>query len=138
MNRLVSRCRVCHLAKGHATNAGLYLPLPVPIQPWTNISMDFVFGLPRTQHGFDSIFVVVDHFSKMAHFIPCKKTADAVVVAQLFFRDIYRLHGLPTSMYPIATLVFLVIFAAACGAWLLLLSTSARFITCRQMARLRS
>ncbi|GAA0164218.1 hypothetical protein LIER_19908 [Lithospermum erythrorhizon] len=81
VERFVARCTVCQRAKGHASNAGLYLPLHVPTQPWTNISMDFILGLPWTQRGHDSIFVVVDRFSEMAHFIPYKKTTDAV---QLF------------------------------------------------------
>ena len=60
--------------------------------------MDLITGLPTTPEGHDSILVVVDRFSKGAHFIPCQKTVTAFGVARLFVRYIFALHGMPLSI----------------------------------------
>ena len=65
-----------------------------PCAPWEHLSMNFILGLPRTLRKHDSIIVVVDRFSKLAHSL----TTDASHVAHLFFREILRLHDLSKSI----------------------------------------
>jgi hypothetical protein len=66
------------------------MSLPILEQLWMDSNMDFILGLPRTQHGNNSI--MVDQFSKISHFIPCHKTDDTVNIVDLFFIKVVCLH----------------------------------------------
>jgi transposase InsO family protein len=62
------------------------------------IGMDFIVGLPRTQAGYDSIWVVVDRLTKAAHFIPVKTTYNSAVLVELYMSRIVCLHGVPKKI----------------------------------------
>ena len=65
--------------------------------PWLDVCIDFVLGLPRTFQKHESVFVVVDHFFKMTHFIPYAKTSNVSQVAKIYFNEIVKLYGIPKS-----------------------------------------
>ena len=60
--------------------------------------MDFIIGLPRTKYGYDSIWLVVDQLTKVAHFIPVKTTYTSAKLAQLYMSRIISLHGVPKGI----------------------------------------
>jgi hypothetical protein len=60
--------------------------------------MDFIVGLPRTRAGYDSIWVVVDRLTKVAHLIPVKTTYNNAVLAELYMSRIVCLHDVPKKI----------------------------------------
>ncbi|KAJ0490310.1 putative nucleotidyltransferase, Ribonuclease H [Helianthus annuus] len=94
----IRECQTCQRFKSDSMQpSGLLQPLPIPTEVWTDVSMDFVEGLPCSK-GFTVIMVVVDRLSKYAHFMPLKHPFTAAIVAREFVANIVRLHGLPSSI----------------------------------------
>jgi len=92
----VALCVTCQRIKAeHQRPTGLLQPLKVLEWKWEEISMDFIVGLPLTQLGYDSIWVIVDRLTKVAHFIPVKESYRGAQLAELYMSRIVCLHGVP-------------------------------------------
>jgi hypothetical protein len=95
----VALCDVCQRVKDeYQRPAGLLQPLKVPEWKWEEIGMDFIMGLPCTRDGYDSIWVIVDRLTKVAHFIPVKTTYIGVKLAELYNSRIVCSHGVPNKI----------------------------------------
>lgn len=97
--RFVLECPICQQVKvDHQKAPGLLQPLRIPSWKWEDISMDFVTGLPKTSAGYDSIWVIVDRLTKVAQFIPVKKTMTLEKLTRLYIREIVTNYGVPVNI----------------------------------------
>ncbi|GJU42252.1 putative reverse transcriptase domain-containing protein [Tanacetum coccineum] len=95
----VSKCLTCAKVKAeHQKPSGLLQQPEIPVWKWERITMDFVSGLPRTQSGYDTIWVIVDRLTKSAHFLPIMKTDSMEKLTQLYLKEIVSSHGVPISI----------------------------------------
>jgi len=98
VKQYVEGCNTCQHNKNRTEQpAGKLMPNLIPDKAWTHIAADFIMKLPLVQ-GYDSILVVVDQFTKMAHFVPTTEKTMAEGLARLFRDNVWRLHGLPESI----------------------------------------
>ena len=98
VEQYVKSCVTCQQNRTQfRKEAGLLRPLPIPTKCWESVSMDFMTHLQESK-GFDSIMVVVDRVSKMAHFVPTRDTATAQEVGRLYFDKVVKHHGMQKSI----------------------------------------
>lgn len=94
----VTTCPICRRNKASRHKRyGMLSALETPESPWTDIAMDFITSLPSSK-GQTQIWVIVDRFTKMAHFVPLPTNTDTTLLVEVFLREVWRLHGLPNSI----------------------------------------
>ena len=94
--RFIAQCDVCKRVKAeHQKPSGLLQPLPIPVWKWDEVSIDFITSLQRTQSGHDSVWVIVDRLTKVAHFIPVCTNYGGDKLAKLYIERIVKSHGVP-------------------------------------------
>ena len=99
ISEFVTKCLVCQRVKTeHQVPSGLLQPIRIPEWKWDRITMDFVVGLPLTGRKHDSVWVLVDRLTKSAHFLPVRTDYSLDKLADLYIKEIVRLHGIPISI----------------------------------------
>jgi hypothetical protein len=94
----ITTCQKCQQSKIFPSKAhSLLQPIPPSTAPWSEITADFITGLPKSS-GYNAIFVVVDHFTKRAHFILTTSQITAEGTAQLYHNNIWKNHGWPKKI----------------------------------------
>ena len=95
----VSKCLTCAKVKAeYQKPSGLLQQPEIPKWKWEQISMDFVTKLPRTPRGHDTIWVIVDRLTKLAHFLPIREKDHTSKLAEIYMREIVTRHGVPLSI----------------------------------------
>ncbi|GJT47650.1 putative reverse transcriptase domain-containing protein [Tanacetum coccineum] len=95
----VSKCLTCAKVKAeHQRPSGLLVQPDIPEWKWEKITMDFITKLPKTAAGYDSIWVIADHLTKSAHFLPMKETDLTEKLTRLYMKEIVARHGIPVSI----------------------------------------
>jgi len=96
---IVASCLVCQKAKIEYQRVGGTLePLEIPQWKWDNIVMDFVTHLPKSTRGYDAMWVIIDRLTKCAHFLPINQKLSMDKLAELYVREVVRLHGVSASI----------------------------------------
>ncbi|KAL5784668.1 hypothetical protein ACOSQ2_007060 [Xanthoceras sorbifolium] len=99
MVEFVNRCMTCQQVKAeHQVPSGLLQRIAIPEWKWDRITMDFVNRLPLTRSKHDAVWVIVDRLMKSAHFLPVRTDYSLDRLAELYIREIVRLHGVPASI----------------------------------------
>ena len=99
VSEFMAKCLVCQKMKAkHQVPLGLLQPIRIPEWKWGRIIMNFVVGLPLTRRKHDSVWVVVYRLTKSAHFLPVRTDYSLDKLAEVYIKEIVRLHGILISI----------------------------------------
>ena len=100
VRQFVENCPVCQMEKSdHQLAKGKLTSTQIPEEKWKEISIDFITDLPMSAGNKDTVLTIVDKATRMVHLVPCRKNITAVATAQLLWKNVVKLHGVPRAIY---------------------------------------